>query len=132
MLTAATPIETSRAYVAMERFDGTLDGRRGTFILQHLGTMTRAGQSLTITVVPDSGTGELAGLEGTLLVEITDGEHFYDFEYTLPDRTATARDPGRRPRARRPRHGSDGCRTPPRPTRDPVRRHQRDETEEAR
>lgn len=86
MLTATTPIETSAGYVAMERVDGTLDGRRGTFVLQHLGVMSQQeGQNLSITVVPDSGTGELTGLAGTLHVRITEEGHFYDFEYTLPE-----------------------------------------------
>lgn len=86
MLTASTPTEASGAYVAMERIDGTLAGRRGSFILQHSGAMTAEEQSLTIAVVPDSGTGELAGIDGTLRVEISDGDHFYHLEYTLPGR----------------------------------------------
>lgn len=85
MLTASTAVEGSAGYVAMERVDGTLQGRRGSFVLQHLGTMSGGAQHLSITVVPDSGTGELMGLAGTLKIEIADGKHFYDFEYTLPE-----------------------------------------------
>jgi len=84
MLTAATTVKGSAGYVAMERFTGTLEGRAGTFALQHSGTMTRGAPELDIRVVPDSGTGALQGLAGTLGIEITGGKHFYDFEYTLP------------------------------------------------
>jgi hypothetical protein len=75
---------SSGGYVALEQFTGTLDGRKGTFILQHSGIMTLGKPELTITVVPDSGTGELKGLTGKLSITITDGKHSYDFEYTLP------------------------------------------------
>jgi hypothetical protein len=83
MLAAMTDTEGSAGYVAIERVTGTLDGREGTFALQHSGTMTRGAQQLSITVVPDSGTGELAGLAGTMTIQIADGKHSYDFEYTL-------------------------------------------------
>jgi len=83
MLTAGTSVEGSAAYVAFERVTGTLHGRRGTFALQHMGTMTRGEPSLTITVVPDSGTGELAGLSGKLAIVIVGGKHSYELEYTL-------------------------------------------------
>lgn len=83
MLTAATEIKTSAAYVAIERVEGALHGRRGSFALQHRGIMTAASQKLQITVVPDSGTGELVGLEGTFKVIIESGKHFYEFEYDL-------------------------------------------------
>jgi hypothetical protein len=85
MLTAMTDIKDSAGYVAIERVTGTLQGRSGSFVLQHNGTMTRGAPQLTITVVPDSGTGELAGLAGKLTINIVDGKHFYDFEYTLAD-----------------------------------------------
>lgn len=85
MLTAGTPVEGSAAYVAVERVEGALAGRRGTFLLQHRGTMSGGGQELSIAVVPDSGTGELAGLEGTLEVTIAEGgEHLYALHYALP------------------------------------------------
>jgi hypothetical protein len=64
---------------------GKLAGRSGTFVLQHSGTMDRGTPSLTITVVPDSGTGELVGLTGTMTIEITEGKHLYVFEYSLAE-----------------------------------------------
>ncbi len=85
MLTAATDVQGSAAYVAIERVSGALHGRTGTFALQHRGTMTRGEAALAVTVVPDSGTGELSGLVGTLHIHIAgDGKHSYDFEYSLP------------------------------------------------
>lgn len=86
MLTAGTGgAKGSGAYVAIERVSGTLRGRSGTFILQHRGTMTRGAAELTITVVPDSGTGQLAGLAGKMDIKINEGKHSYDFEYTLAE-----------------------------------------------
>jgi hypothetical protein len=85
MLTGGTQVKDSAGYVAMEQFTGTLNGRKGTFILQHSGTMNRGVPTLTITVVPDSGTGELVGLTGTFGIKITEGKHSYDFEYSLPE-----------------------------------------------
>ncbi len=82
MLTAGTDVG-SAVYVAIERVTGTLQGRSGTFVLVHHGTRTRDDQQLTITVVPDSGTGQLVGLAGTLTITIVDGKHLYQFEYTL-------------------------------------------------
>jgi hypothetical protein len=84
MLTAMTDVEGSAGYVAIERVTGKLRGRSGSFALQHSGTTARGAQQLSITVVPDSGTGELAGIDGKMTIRITDGKHFYDFEYTLP------------------------------------------------
>jgi hypothetical protein len=84
MLAAGTPVKDSAGYVAVERFTGTLQGRSGSFVLLHRGVMDRGAQHLTITVVPDSGTAQLVGLVGTMSITITDGKHFYDFEYTLP------------------------------------------------
>ena len=83
MLTAGTEVEGSAGYVAIERVSGTLNGRRGTFALQHSGTMTRGAPGLTIRVVPDSATGELAGLSGKMSITIVDGAHSYDFEYAI-------------------------------------------------
>jgi hypothetical protein len=85
MLTAMTTVEGSAGYVAIERITGTLDGRTGTFALQHSATMTRGVPQLSITVVPDSGTGQLVGLAGKMSIRIADGKHFYDFEYTLAE-----------------------------------------------
>ena len=83
MLTAMTDVKGSAGYVAIERVSGTLGGRAGSFVLQHTGTMTRGTPSLTITVVPDSGTGELTGLGGSMTIIIADGKHSYELEYAL-------------------------------------------------
>ena len=83
MLAVMTDVSGSAGYVAMKRVNGKLHGRTGTFALQHSGTMTRGTPQLIITVVPDSGTGELAGLTGKMTINITDGKHFYEFDYTL-------------------------------------------------
>jgi hypothetical protein len=85
MLSAGTGVKGSGAYVAIERVTGSLRGRSGSFVLQHSGTMERGTSHLTITVVPDSGTGQLAGLTGKMNINIADGKHSYDFEYTLPE-----------------------------------------------
>jgi hypothetical protein len=78
--------------VAIERITGTLNGKRGTFVLQHNGIMTRGTPQLSCTVVPDSGTAELTGLSGTLAINIVDGKHLYEFNYTLAASTATAKE----------------------------------------
>jgi hypothetical protein len=83
MLAAMTAVKGSAGYVAMERVSGTLDGRSGTFVLQHTGTMARGEQQLSVTVVPDSGTGQLVGLTGKMAIIIADGKHSYDFEYAI-------------------------------------------------
>lgn len=85
MLAVNTDVQGSAGYVAMEQVTGTLHGHSGAFALQHSGTMTRGASQLTITVVPDSGTGQLAGLDGAMAIDIVDGQHMYDFTYTLPD-----------------------------------------------
>ncbi|HEX4947523.1 MAG TPA: DUF3224 domain-containing protein [Blastocatellia bacterium] len=84
MLTGMTATKGSAGYVAIEKVSGALHGHKGTFVLQHSGTMTRGEPSLSITVVPDSGTGELVGLTGKMTIKIEDGKHFYEFYYTLP------------------------------------------------
>ncbi len=73
----------SGAYVALERLTGMLEGRGGSFLMQHSSTMTRGKPTQIITVVPDSGTGELVGLAGAMTIDIVDGKHFYVFDYTL-------------------------------------------------
>jgi uncharacterized protein DUF3224 len=83
MLMAGTQVKGSAGYVAIERVSGTLHGRGGTFVLQHSGTMTRGAPQLRVTVVPDSGTGDLLTLSGTMLINIENGKHLYEFEYTL-------------------------------------------------
>jgi hypothetical protein len=85
MLTVMTDVKGSAGYVAMEQVSGTLHKLRGTFALQHSGTMSRGATKLTVTVVPDSGTEELVGLAGTMTIDIVDGKHLYGFEYTLAD-----------------------------------------------
>jgi hypothetical protein len=82
---AATVVKGSGGYVAMERVTGTLKGRAGGFVLQHSGTLTRGTPQLSVTVVPDSGTGQLAGISGTFTIKIDGGKHSYDFEYTMPE-----------------------------------------------
>ena len=86
MLTAGTAVKGSGAYVAIEKVTGTLKGRTGSFVLQHMGTMTRDVPQLTILVVPDSGTGQLAGITGKMTITVAaGGKHSYDFEYMLPN-----------------------------------------------
>jgi hypothetical protein len=85
MLTGGDPKTGSAGYVAMEQVTGTLHGKKGTFLLQHNGSMNRGEHELTINVVPESGTGELTGLTGMLAIKIENGQHFYEFEYTLPE-----------------------------------------------
>jgi len=82
---AATVVKGSGGYVAMERVTGTLKGRTGSFVLQHSGIMTRGTPQLSITVVPDSGTGQMEGIAGTLTIKIDQGKHSYEFDYTLPE-----------------------------------------------
>jgi hypothetical protein len=85
MLTAGTNVTGSGAYVAIEKVAGTLKGRSGTFVLQHSGTMTQNKPQLTITIVPDSGTGQLAGISGKMTITIAaDGKHTYELQYALP------------------------------------------------
>jgi Protein of unknown function (DUF3224) len=84
MLTAMTETKGSAGYVAIERVTGTLKGLSGSFALQHAGTMNRGVPQLSVTVVPDAGTGQLAGLAGKMTINMVNGKHSYDFEYTLP------------------------------------------------
>lgn len=84
MMAGGNEANGARVYVALETVTGMLDGKSGSFILAHRGTMTKDGQALSVIVVPDSGTGELTGIDGTLDIQITGGKHFYTFDYTLP------------------------------------------------
>ena len=84
MLTGMTEVKGSGAYVAIERVTGTLHGQSGTFLLQHLGIMTRGVPQLSVTVVPDSGTGQLVGIEGAMTIINDQGKHSYEFAYSLP------------------------------------------------
>jgi hypothetical protein len=83
MLAAMTEVTGSAGYVAMERVVGALNGRSGTFALQHSGTMNRGAPGLVVTVVPDSGTGELEGIAGTMTITVEGKKHSYQFDYTL-------------------------------------------------
>jgi len=83
MLSAGTETKGSAGYVAQERVSGTLAGRSGSFVLQHTGVMNRGAPGLTITVVPDSGTGALAGITGTMNIIIEAGKHSYELDYDL-------------------------------------------------
>lgn len=85
MLTAMTAVQGSAGYVAIEQVSGSLAGKQGSFVLQHFGIMHDGDQQLILEVVPASGTGELAGLTGEMSIIIEDGQHFYEFEYGLPD-----------------------------------------------
>jgi hypothetical protein len=86
MLSAMAAVKGSAGYVAIEKVTGKLHGRAGTFVLQHTGTMNRGAQKLSITVVPDSGTGELVGLSGKMNIIIAGGKHSYEFDYSLADK----------------------------------------------
>ncbi|MCB0082760.1 MAG: DUF3224 domain-containing protein [Caldilineaceae bacterium] len=83
MLSAMTAVEGSAGYVAIEHVSGSLHGRTGSFVFQHVGIMNRGEQQLTITVVPDSGAGELVGISGSFTIDIVDGQHQYIFTYSL-------------------------------------------------
>ena len=83
MLAAGTDVKGSAGYVAIERVTGSLHGRTGTFALLHRGVMTRGEAELSIIVVPDSGTDQLIGLAGTMAINVVEGKHAYDFEYTF-------------------------------------------------
>ncbi len=83
MLTANTSVKGSAGYVAIERVTGSLQGRSGSFTLQHTGTVTRGEPKLTISVVPDSGSGELEGISGNMAIHIDAGKHSYEFQYTI-------------------------------------------------
>jgi hypothetical protein len=86
MLSAMSEVQGSASYVAMERVTGALHGLSGSFVLQHSGIMSRYGiPILTVSVVPDSGTGALKGIAGTMMINIADGNHSYVFDYTLGD-----------------------------------------------
>ncbi|SDD53325.1 DUF3224 domain-containing protein [Actinokineospora iranica] len=81
MFQVRAPVEGSAAYVAVERVSGTLGGRAGTFVLQHNATSTPEKQSMDITVVPDTATGELTGLTGEMVIALVDGTHHYTIDY---------------------------------------------------
>lgn len=83
MLMAGTPVKGSAGYVAIERVQGKLHGKVGSWVFQHSGTMDRGAPQLVVTVVPDSGAGELTGLVGTFSIRIEGGKHFYEMSYDI-------------------------------------------------
>ena len=86
MLSAMTATKGSAGYVAIEQVVGSLSGKNGSFVLQHFGTMNRGKDNLILEVVPDSGSGELTGISGKMLIKIDNGKHFYEFEYELSEK----------------------------------------------
>jgi hypothetical protein len=83
MLASMSEVKGSAGYVAIEKLTGTLHGRAGSFVLQHRGVMNRGAAELLVTVVPDSGAGDLAGMKGSMNIVIEGGKHSYEFDYTL-------------------------------------------------
>ena len=86
MLAAMTEVKGSAGYVAIERVTGTLHGHQGSFVLQHNGIMDRNSPQLSVVVVPDSGTDALVGLTGKMMINIADGKHSYEFEYSIAEK----------------------------------------------
>ena len=84
MLSVTTKVKGSAGYVAIEQVNGTLQGKRGTFVLQHFGIASHGENRLVLEVVPDSGTGQLANLSGKMTINIEEDKHTYEFDYTLP------------------------------------------------
>jgi hypothetical protein len=85
MLSGVTDTRGAAGYVAMEAITGVLQGKEGSFVAQHAGTMADGKQQLSIVIVPHSGTGQLTGISGTLAIRIENGQHFYDIDYSLPE-----------------------------------------------
>lgn len=83
MLSAITPVKGSAGYVAIEQVSGVLSGKTGSFVLQHFGTMSQGHDRLILEVVPNSGSGELSGLIGKMVIKIENGQHYYEFDYEL-------------------------------------------------
>jgi len=84
MFSAGDPKQGAAGYVAIEVVTGSLDGKKGTFALQHMATMDQNGPKLSVIIVPGSGTGELKGISGTFDIKIANGQHSYDLDYRLP------------------------------------------------
>ena len=83
MLAAMTPIKGSAGYVAIEQVSGELSGKNGSFVLQHYGIMADGSERLILEVIPDSGTGELSGISGSMSIDHGEGQHSYEFDYTI-------------------------------------------------
>jgi hypothetical protein len=84
LMAGSESVKGSAGYVAIEKVTGTLNGRSGTFYLQHSGTMNRGAGELTVTVIPDTGTDQLTDLRGKMNIIIEGGKHSYEFDYELP------------------------------------------------
>jgi hypothetical protein len=84
MLGAGNPAKGSGGYVAIEKVTGTLNGRKGSFALQHSGSMANGVPNMNVSVVPESGTDQLTGISGKMSIDIKEGKHFYTFDYNLP------------------------------------------------
>ena len=85
MFTAGDPKRGPAGYVAIEVEAGTLSDKHGSFALQHFATMDAQGPSMQVIAAPGSGAGELAGIRGVFTIRIENSQHFYDFDYTLPE-----------------------------------------------
>jgi len=85
MFPGGDPKQGAAGYVAIEMVNGTLNGKKGAFALQHSATMDSSGMKMQVIVVPGSGTGQLTGISGAFNIRIENGQHFYDFDYALPD-----------------------------------------------
>ena len=83
MLSHVTNVKGSAGYVAIEKFEGTVDGKQGSFVLQHVGVMEKRAQTLSISIIPDSGTDQLTGITGTMEIDIVDGQHYYTLKYII-------------------------------------------------
>lgn len=72
------------AYTGIERFTGTVDGQQGSFVCQH-GAVTGGDDTTSHgIVVPGSGTGDLAGISGTVAITVLpDGGHTFTLDYEL-------------------------------------------------
>ena len=84
MFSGGDPKQGEAGYVAIELVTGTLAGKQGSFALQHTATMDRTGSRMSVVIIPGSGTAELKGIAGTFNIQIENGRHSYDLEYTLP------------------------------------------------
>lgn len=85
MMAGGNEANSARVYVALETVTGSLENKTGSFVLAHRGTMTRDAQALSVIIVPDTGTDQLAGITGEMGIDIRDGKHFYTLDYTLPE-----------------------------------------------
>lgn len=83
MISAMTSVKGSAGYVAIEQVSGKLNGKSGSFVLQHFGIMNRGKDHLVLEVVPDSGSGELKNISGSMTIDVKDGKHFYGFDFEI-------------------------------------------------